>query len=252
LLICSSTAPTVASRALPPQPSQPPSPEELQKMIEQQRVQLARINFGFEKLERLPGNIGYLDRRAFTPAALTGETAAAAMNFLSNSEAVIIDLRKNGGGDPATDRHSDRQLLIRTAAGSPHRSVQPTARRDPAILDVAICSGTKAHGKGRQRPDEQQHVFGGVKKFTSENPKASDDCRRDDGRRRTSGRWPANQRSLYHWRALRPSDRSDHEDRLGRHRSRTRREGPCRTSALHGALGGPGKNAPNAFRRARA
>jgi retinol-binding protein 3 len=90
------------SRALPPQPAQPPSPEELLKMMEQQRVQLARINFGFEKLERLPGNIGYLDLRAFTPAALTGETAAAAMNFLSNSEAVIIDLRKNGGGDPAT------------------------------------------------------------------------------------------------------------------------------------------------------
>jgi C-terminal processing protease CtpA/Prc len=71
-------------------------------MMEQQRAQLARFNFGFQKLERLAGNIGYLDLRAFAPAALTGETAAAAMNFLSNSGAVIIDLRKNGGGDPAT------------------------------------------------------------------------------------------------------------------------------------------------------
>lgn len=90
------------SQVLPPLPAQPPSPENLQKMMEQQRAQLARINFGFEKVERLAGNIGYLDLRAFTPAALTGETAAAAMDFLSNSEALIIDLRKNGGGDPAT------------------------------------------------------------------------------------------------------------------------------------------------------
>src|SRR5579871_1204 len=90
------------SQVLPPAPSQPPGPEELQKIMDQQRAQLARINFGFEKLERLAGNVGYLDLRAFTPAALTGDTAAAAMNFLANSDAVIFDLRKNGGGDPAT------------------------------------------------------------------------------------------------------------------------------------------------------
>jgi len=35
------------------------------------------------------------------PAELGGETAAAAMNLLANTDALIIDLRKNGGGDPA-------------------------------------------------------------------------------------------------------------------------------------------------------
>jgi hypothetical protein len=59
-----------------------------------------RRNFGFEKVELLPGNIGYLDLRMFAPADLAGDTAAAAMNFLANADALVIDLRKNGGGQP--------------------------------------------------------------------------------------------------------------------------------------------------------
>jgi retinol-binding protein 3 len=58
-------------------------------------------NFGFYKLERLAGNVGYLDLRGFAPAQFAGTTGVAAMNFLANSDAVIIDLRKNGGGDPS-------------------------------------------------------------------------------------------------------------------------------------------------------
>lgn len=75
----------------------PPSPEERERA----RRQMARQNFGFEKLERLSGNIGYLDLRSFAPPGLGGETVVAAMNFLANTDAVIVDLRKNGGGAPA-------------------------------------------------------------------------------------------------------------------------------------------------------
>lgn len=65
------------------------------------RRELGRINYGFERVERLPGNIGYIDLRGFTPAEIGGgETVAAAFNFLANTDALIIDLRKNGGGDP--------------------------------------------------------------------------------------------------------------------------------------------------------
>jgi hypothetical protein len=68
---------------------------------EQMRKLGAKINYGFEKVERLPGNIGYLDLRGFFPATEAADTVTAAMNFLANSDALIIDLRKNGGGDPA-------------------------------------------------------------------------------------------------------------------------------------------------------
>jgi hypothetical protein len=61
----------------------------------------ARNNYGFVKVERLAGNVGYLDLRGFSPAQYGGATAIAAMNFLANTDAVIIDLRKNGGGDPS-------------------------------------------------------------------------------------------------------------------------------------------------------
>jgi hypothetical protein len=74
-----------------------PTPEEVERF----RKDMAVRNFGFEKLERLPGNIGYLDLRGFNdPGAGADEVAVAAMNFLSNCDALIVDLRKNGGGHP--------------------------------------------------------------------------------------------------------------------------------------------------------
>lgn len=59
-----------------------------------------RINFGFEKVERLNGNIGYIDLRGFSDHEAGAETVAAAMNLVNNTEALIFDLRQNGGGSP--------------------------------------------------------------------------------------------------------------------------------------------------------
>jgi C-terminal processing protease CtpA/Prc len=46
----------------------------------------------------LDAQVGYLDLRMFFAARYAGETAVAAMQFLSGSKAVIVDLRYNGGG----------------------------------------------------------------------------------------------------------------------------------------------------------
>ncbi len=77
------------------------SEEESKKVRERQLEEARRDNFGFRKVERLPGNIGYLDFRVFESPAEAGATAVAAMNFLAYCDAVIVDLRQNGGGDPA-------------------------------------------------------------------------------------------------------------------------------------------------------
>jgi hypothetical protein len=74
----------------------PPSAEDRKRMREMQ----GKNNYGFEKVERLDGNVGYLDLRGFLDAEAAGETAAAAMTFLANTDALIIDLRRNGGGSP--------------------------------------------------------------------------------------------------------------------------------------------------------
>jgi hypothetical protein len=77
------------------------SEEEAKKVSERQLLEARRDNFGFRKVERLPGNIGYIDFRVFESPADAGATAVAAMNFLAYCDAVIVDLRQNGGGDPA-------------------------------------------------------------------------------------------------------------------------------------------------------
>jgi uncharacterized protein (TIGR03435 family) len=57
-------------------------------------------NFGFEKVERLAGNVGYVEFRIFADARQAGPVAAAAMGFVANTDALIIDIRQNGGGSP--------------------------------------------------------------------------------------------------------------------------------------------------------
>ncbi|MGB7784528.1 MAG: S41 family peptidase, partial [Salinimicrobium sp.] len=65
-----------------------------------QAERLAMENYGFEEVKILPGNVGYLDLRFFYSPKEAAETAIATMNFLSNTDAIIFDLRRNGGGDP--------------------------------------------------------------------------------------------------------------------------------------------------------
>ncbi len=62
-------------------------------------------NFGFARVEILDGNIGYLDLRGFRPEPAARDTASAAMAFVAHSRAVIIDLRRNGGGSPDMVRY---------------------------------------------------------------------------------------------------------------------------------------------------
>ncbi|HYF03080.1 MAG TPA: S41 family peptidase, partial [Patescibacteria group bacterium] len=55
---------------------------------------------GFFETKKLPGNIGYLEIRGFANPAEGAPVADAYMKLLGNSDAIIIDLRKNGGGSP--------------------------------------------------------------------------------------------------------------------------------------------------------
>jgi C-terminal processing protease CtpA/Prc len=68
---------------------------------EQRKRDLTWMNHGFSKVERLRGNIGYLEFLNFMDEELGADTVAAAMNFVNGTDALIIDMRSNGGGNPA-------------------------------------------------------------------------------------------------------------------------------------------------------
>lgn len=63
-------------------------------------IHLKRDNYGFKEVKILDGNIGYLDLREFVDPKYGSETLATSMNFLKNTNAIIIDLRQNDGGHP--------------------------------------------------------------------------------------------------------------------------------------------------------
>jgi hypothetical protein len=72
--------------------------ESVPNAAEDESRRLAAMNCGFQKVEHLRPNIGYVKVDMFADTAICGPTGSAAMNFVANSDALIIDLRDNHGG----------------------------------------------------------------------------------------------------------------------------------------------------------
>lgn len=70
--------------------------------VEEWREQTARRGFDIEKIERLPGNVGYIELRGFGGAEFVGPAYTAALSLMAGTDALILDLRRNGGGSPAS------------------------------------------------------------------------------------------------------------------------------------------------------
>ena len=68
------------------------SPEFIQQMKSE--------NYGFKKVEILNGNIGYIDFRNFGPGEYIKDKVADVMGYVEDCDALIFDMRYNGGGDP--------------------------------------------------------------------------------------------------------------------------------------------------------
>ncbi len=75
-----------------------PADHEARLLAMRRRGQLD--NFGIHRVERLDGNVGYLDIRRVPIPAFAGPAIAAAMELVTGTYALIIDLRRNGGGAP--------------------------------------------------------------------------------------------------------------------------------------------------------
>ncbi len=78
-------------------PRTKPTPEDEARFHQQ----MEHDNCGFDEVEILPNNIGYVKFDGFMDASFCGPTVVAAMGFVAHTDAIIFDLRQNGGGQPA-------------------------------------------------------------------------------------------------------------------------------------------------------
>ena len=87
-------------RVMPPRPArhQPPGPADPWPPRGRERGRPG--NYGIYRAERLDGNVGYLDLRGVADPEDAGPVIAAAMELVAGTYALIIDLRRNGGGSP--------------------------------------------------------------------------------------------------------------------------------------------------------
>ncbi|MEV0270746.1 S41 family peptidase [Hamadaea sp. NPDC050747] len=66
----------------------------------------ARTASGMHRVERLDGNIAYLDiQPRLLPAMITAEAITAAMTLVADADALVIDVRGCVGGEPAIVAH---------------------------------------------------------------------------------------------------------------------------------------------------
>ncbi|UCF39853.1 MAG: S41 family peptidase [Gemmatimonadota bacterium] len=129
----------------------------------EEREAAARANYLFKRVEILQGNVGYLRFDQFAPAEWAGPTAVAAMNFLANADAIIFDMRYNGGGSPSLIQLITTYLLE-----------EPTHLNSFYIreTDSTRQFWTLTHVPGPRMPDVPVYVltsrntFSGAEEFT--------------------------------------------------------------------------------------
>lgn len=107
--------------------NKPPSAADI---ASQHRSELTS-NFGFQTVRRLPGNVGYVDFRYFSGDPGVGQTIASVMGVLGNTDALIFDLRRNGGGDPIAAQTLEAYLF------DTQQQITSLKMRDPKTGEVS-------------------------------------------------------------------------------------------------------------------
>jgi len=127
----------------------------------QQLEAARRSNFNIGRIEVLPGNIGYLEFRGFSPLIEARDAVVAALTLLSHTDALIIDVRDHGGGSGNlsnflishfTSRDSVHGLDVEIrAAGQREKrwtmSTVPGPRRPDVPVYILTSRGTVSAGE---------------------------------------------------------------------------------------------------------
>jgi hypothetical protein len=108
-------------------------------------------NFGLERAEILPGNIGYLEVTGFNQAPGYEDAMAAALRFLERTDAMIIDVRRNGGGSGVMSHLLFSHFL--PADTIPTIRVKSRATPEPTLMHSVVDV------PGPRRPDVPLYVL---------------------------------------------------------------------------------------------
>jgi hypothetical protein len=139
--------------------------EAKKKAAEEFAKRTARMeNHGFREARLLEGNVGYLKFNFFSADADSFPVAAGAMAFLANCDALVVDLRENGGGSPEMIQFLSSYFF----AGEP-RHLNSFHYR---LGEKTEQYWTQVHVPGARRPDLDIYVltsgftFSGAEEFT--------------------------------------------------------------------------------------
>jgi hypothetical protein len=118
-----------------------------------------RANYGIRRVEVLPGNVGYLNLVTFFRPEEAREAIAAAMKLLSGADALILDMRDNGGGSPGTVAFLMSYLL-----DEPGLALFDIAHRGPEPPDRYATESTPPPERDPRRP---VHVLTSARTFSA-------------------------------------------------------------------------------------
>jgi hypothetical protein len=98
--VCADKHLRVHAHLEPRRPRPMPMPADRARARQEMRSMGQLDNFGIHRVERLEGNVGYVDLHRVAMPQNAGASIAAAMELVSGTYALIFDLRHNGGGSP--------------------------------------------------------------------------------------------------------------------------------------------------------
>jgi hypothetical protein len=121
-------------------------------------------NYGFQEVRILAGNIGYLKFNGFSYDEDACAPAIGAMAFLARTNALIIDLRENGGGSPEMV-----QFLCSYLLDNPRKHLNSFSYKDPERL-TQYWTYTYLPGQRLDRTDlyilTSSRTFSAAEEFT--------------------------------------------------------------------------------------
>ncbi len=120
-----------------------------------------RAEAGVVRADRLPGNIGYIEISGFPPLQSAKAPFDRAMATLADTRALIIDLRRNGGGSPDSEVYLASYFLDPAKPVIVSRLISRTPDTETFTTRdfPQLCHAVLLRRQARVRIDQSFHIL---------------------------------------------------------------------------------------------